>query len=130
MTLWYVVRGDSTSWQRAAAPGIPGKVVMTIDNTATQDSTDKIPANAIVTYILLGITVPYSAGASIEVGQVGSLDAFMTTAENIPGVVNQYAIPQSSMCGNLDAAVRVSVGGAPAAGAGTIEVQYVIPSGT
>jgi hypothetical protein len=127
MTLWYVVRGDSTSWQRATAPGTPGSITMPLTNAAIQDSIDKIPASAIVTYIILTIAVPFSAGATLEVGQVGSLDAFMTTSENIPQVANQYAIPQSSQCGNLDAVVRASVGGAPAAGSGSITVQYVVP---
>jgi hypothetical protein len=100
---------------------------MTLDNSATQDSTEKIPGNAIVTYILLNVAVAFSAGASIEVGQVGGLDEFMTTAENIPQVVNQYAIPQSSQTGNLDAKVRVTIAGAPAAGSGSLEVHYVVP---
>jgi hypothetical protein len=130
MTLWYVVRGDSTSWQRATVPGNTGSVTMPLSNAAIQDSVDKIPANAIVTYIILTIAVPFSVGATIEVGQVGSLDAFMTVDENIPGSANQYAIPQSSMCGNLDAVVRASIGGAPAAGSGTITVQYVVQSTT
>lgn len=127
MTLLYVVRGDSTSWQRATVPGTTGKVTFVINNGAVQDSVDKIPAGAIATYMLLDVAVPFSPGTTIKVGQVGSLDAFMTTAENIPTVANQYAIPQSSQCGNLDAVVRVSIGGAPASGSGSVEVQYVVP---
>ena len=124
---FYAVRGDSTSWQREVSPGTPGSVVYAIDNSATQDSVLKIPARAVVIYCELDIDVAYP-GATIEIGIVGALSAFMTISENIATVANQYAVPQSVQASDTtDLVVRTTVGGAPGAGSGTVKVDYVVP---
>jgi len=96
-----------------------------IGTGATQDSVGLLPTNAIVTDTRIKITTPYSVGATITVGQAGSLTLFQETADNNPQAPagDIFAKLQDTAATNL--VVRTTIAGAPAAGAAVVIVGYV-----
>jgi len=100
----------------------------TIDNSATQDSTNDIPANNRITSCELEITTQYSGGSSIEIGSESTDGLIMGTGDNTPQSANTYKVPQDTAWEASDEKVRVKVAGAPAAGAGVVIVKYTNPN--
>jgi hypothetical protein len=120
----------SSAWLNAGGSQQSGAVRViryAVTNAATQDSTSQIPANAVVIRARLNVTVPYSGGTTISLGQPGSLSLLQTTTDNRPTVADIYEVPQETAWGGVAAVVRMTVIGAPAAGAGFVLVEYSVP---
>ena len=112
------------------APSVSGAVytiAMAIGTGAAQSSTTSIPASAYVLYCDVTITTPYSAGGTVAVGQTGSTTLLQAAADNVATVAHQYGAAQTTSWGASPLPVLVTVGGAPAAGAGIVAVQYCLP---
>jgi hypothetical protein len=121
-------------WSGAAwvsiSPSVAGALFwirMPITNAASQSSTTVIPANAVVARAVVTVTTTYSAGATISVGQTGTTALLMATADSSPTIVNSYDAPQDTAWGASALAVLVTIGGAPAAGAGFVSIYYAVP---
>jgi hypothetical protein len=100
----------------------------TVTNAASQDSAVAIPANARVLLASFLPTTPYSAGATVSVGRAGSTSLIMTTGQNVATVAGTpYVVEQDTDWGAASLAVRTTVSGAPAAGAGVVLVEYCQP---
>lgn len=106
--------------------------IQTIDFPITtaviQDSITPIPANAIVYSCTVQIVTPFTAGSSIIVGRVGALDLLQLATDNLATAADLYQVSQRTPWGGASLVVRVSVAGAPVAGAGYCFVQYSLPN--
>jgi len=147
-----VVYFDGTNWNRLP-PGTSGEFLQTqgaganpqwapasvstsgalrtirfaIGTAATTDSVTAIPAGSIVSRCQVSITTPYSAGATIEVGDTGgTVNLYMTSAQNDPQLANLYGLAQDT--NGVAATVRATIGGAPVAGAGFVSIWYSVPN--
>jgi hypothetical protein len=99
-----------------------------ITNAAAQSSVALIPSGAVILDARLDVTVSYSAGATLSLGVAGSVAEFMGTTDNTATAAPAlYSLPQDTVQGGAAAALLVTVGGAPAAGAGFAMVLYSIP---
>lgn len=128
---YYVWDTVSTSWLLEANPAIGGairEIRYAINNSATQDSSTLIPANAYVVDTRVEVTTPYSGGGTIAIGQSGSTTLLQATTDNLATVAGTYETPQDVSWGGTAKAVRTTVGGAPAAGVGVVIVQYCVPN--
>ena len=117
-----------TAWQNIS-PNISGAtfcIRIPITNAAAQSSATSLPTNAIVSRCDLEIDTPYSAGATISLGQTGSVALFQATTDNTPGVAGLYLADQSTAASNLP--LLVTVGGGPAAG-GRVEDELALAVG-
>jgi hypothetical protein len=126
----YVWDTDGVAWVAAGPSGVSGairEIRLTITNAATQDSVAMIPSFAKVTEATLNIVTPYSGGATITVGRVGSLTLLQDTTDNLATVAGLYQVMQDTDWGVTELVVRVTVAGAPAAGAGYCIVKYTLP---
>lgn len=92
---------------------------------ATVSSATQIPANAIVQSTELDVTTPYSGGATISIGQTGTVALLQATTDNSLQTANLYSSEQDVAWGASPLAVLVTVTGAPAAGAAQCIVRYV-----
>ncbi len=92
--------------------------------TATEDSATILPTGSRVIECRVEVTTPYSLGATIEVGRTSDPDLYQTAAQNVPQVANTYTNDLDERVDTSMAAVRVTIGGAPAAGAATVIVLY------
>jgi hypothetical protein len=100
------------------------EVRFAINNAAAQNSATSLPNGAIVTDAELDITVAFSGGATIEVGNAGTPTALMGTGDNVATSLGLYAVHQDTTWVG-PATILVTVGGAPAGGAGFCIVRYV-----
>jgi hypothetical protein len=91
--------------------------------TATVSSATSIPAGSRILRRLLVVTTAYSAGATIALDDAAAL-TIMATTDNTPQLANEY-VREDRVVWPLAVAVRALVGGAPAAGAATVMVEYV-----
>jgi len=126
----YIWDATAVAWVAASGAGASGslrEIRMPITNAASQSSTTAIPANAQVCDVKLKVTTPYSAGATITVGQTGSAALLMATTDNLPQTAGIYDIEDDIAWGASALAVLVTVAGAPAAGAGFCIVCYAVP---
>lgn len=128
----YIWDADGTAWAKigdvGSTTGAKRMIRFSIDNSASQDSVSQIPANNIVTESRVIIVTPYSAGATIDVGDTGTADKYHDQLDVDPQTAGTYIVPQSTDQGGSASVVRKTVGGAPAAGAGFIEIDYVAPN--
>lgn len=109
------------------APGqTQGVIRYAIGTGASQPSATVLPVGAVVSDVQVEIDTPYSGGATIEVGQAGSLALFQATTDNNPQGAGIYDVPQDTPAGAL--AIVTTIGGAPGAGAGFVIVKWSIPS--
>lgn len=122
-------------WSGAAwvniAPNVSGAVFevrFAITNAASQSSTTQISASAVVLRAYIDVVTPYSANATIQVGQTGTAGLLMATGDSFPTVAGIYDADQDTAWGGSALAVLVTVGGTPAAGAGFCGVVYTIPN--
>lgn len=102
-------------------------ILLPITNAASQSSAANIPANAYVVSALLDVTTPYSAGATISIGRTGSTALLMATTDNTATLAGQYEAQQNTAWGASALPVLVTIGGSPAAGAGSVLVKYSVP---
>lgn len=130
----YLWDGDGSAWVKigdvGAVTGAVRVIRFVLDNSATQDSVAKPPAANRVLKCRLQITTPYSGGTTISIGQPTALTAFMTTADNDPvgataGDIFDVDLDVAAIAG--PAVVRVTVAGAPAAGAGVCTIWHANP---
>jgi hypothetical protein len=96
-----------------------------IGTAAAQNSATSIPNGSIVVDAELDIVTPYSAGTTIEIGNAGNAALLMPTGDNTPTIAGLYQDHQDTAFAGGPATVLVTVGGAPAAGAGFCIVRYV-----
>jgi hypothetical protein len=107
--------------------GVVSCIDFAIGTGAAQSSVTSIPANAVVLRADVSITTPYSAGATIEVGQTGTPILLQDIIDNFPLTVGDYSALQRTGWGAAPLPVLVTVGGAPAAGVGRVTVEYSLP---
>jgi hypothetical protein len=111
---------------------VPAGAVLDIDiavgTAATTSSVTSIPANAIILNATFKPTTPYTAGATVSIGQTGAVALLQATDDNVPQSANEYSAPQRTAWGVAALPVLVTIGGAPAAGAGVVNVQYSLPN--
>ena len=98
---------------------------MTLDTTATQDSTVVIDTNSQVTQLMLNIVTPFSGGTTIKVGKVGTLDLLLDTTETDVTVLENYLFYRDIVWG-LASDVQVTIAGAPAAGSAILIINYAL----
>ncbi len=114
----------------ASAPTVPGAVKeirIPIGTLTSYSSTATIPSGAYVQDVEVIITTPFSAGATISVGQTGSTSAFMATDGNNPQTAGEYVQFQDTPANASGLAALVTIGGSPAAGAGVVKVHFATP---
>lgn len=94
----------------------------------SQTSTSSIPANARIYRAHVEITTPYSVGGTISIGRTGSTSLMQATGDNDAQTASIYNVSQDTAFGGSALPVLVTVGGAPAAGAGVVVVEYCNPN--
>ncbi len=111
------------------APGIINTIAYVVGTSATTDSTRLLPSDGYVTSVQVKLITPYSVGATISVGQSGSVSLFAATTDINPQgtAADIYAVEQWTQAASA-AAVRVTVGGSPAAGQCVVIIKYTQPS--
>lgn len=129
----YVWDEDTTTWLKIGdVGGVTGAVRCirkVIDNSASQDSSSSIPANARILSCNLEITTAYSGGATIAIGNSGNTSLIMATTENNPQKSSRtYSKEQDTGWGGTALPVRTTITGAPSAGAGVVTVLYASPN--
>lgn len=128
----YTWDAEGTAWALAGdVGGLTGSVRVVryaITNSATQDSASTIPANARILAARVEITTPYSGGATLAIGRSGSTSLLQATTDNDPTAANTYEVDQDTGWGGSALAVRTTIGGSPAAGAGTVTVLFTVPN--
>ncbi len=129
----YIWDEDGGSWVKigdiGSVTGAIRRIRYTITNAASQDSASSIPASARIERTDVEITTPYSGGGTIAVGKAGgTADLIQATTDNDPQTSNIYSVPQDTSWGAGAAAVRTTIAGAPAAGAGVVSVWYSVPN--
>lgn len=126
----YIWDAGTSAWTLAggSTSGAVREIRFAVTNAASQSSATTIPANAIVNDVKLDVTTPYSAGATVSIGQTGSASLLQATGDNLATVAGIYDVEQDTAWGASALAVLVTVAGAPAAGAGQVVVQYSVPN--
>lgn len=123
----YAWDADGSQWVKIGdvsnLTGARRTIHKAIDNSASQDTTTSIPAGNYVFGCWLEVTTPYSAGATISVGDTATADKFMGTDQNDPQTADKYHVKQHTQQ-VAQSVVRVTVGGVPAAGAGVLAVEF------
>ena len=104
--------------------GAVQEIRFAIGTMATQASAFVIPVNAIVIDAEIKVTTPYSLGATIEVGLLGTPNLLMDTPDIVATSIGLYAEHQDTVWPG-PAKVLVTVGGAPVAGAAVCIVRFV-----
>lgn len=120
----------STSWVNAGGSQTSGtirEIRFAVTNAASQSSANAIPANAFIFDCKLIVSTPYSAGATIAIGQTGTTALLQATTDNLPQTAGTYDVEGDTAWGASALAVLVTIAGAPAAGAGTVAVLYAVP---
>lgn len=120
----------TSAWLLVSGSGVSGAIRLlrfAITNAASQSSSSQIPAGAVSVETVLDIVTPYSAGATITVGQTGTAALLQATTDNLATVAGQYSTPQNVAWGGSPLAVLITVAGAPAAGGGFCLVKYSVP---
>jgi len=128
----YIWDEDGGSWIKigdiGSVTGAIRTVEFALDNSASQDSTFSIPANANILECRLEITTPYSGGAGIKVGNTTDDDLIMAENDNSPQAAHDYVVRQNTEWGGSASVVRATVTGSPAAGAGNLLVKFTTPN--
>lgn len=120
-----------STWQDVGGTSVSGalrEIRMSITNAGSQSSATQIPANAIITYSEVKVETPYSGGATIQLGISGTTNLFQDTGDSVATVAGEYGVPQDTSVGSSAAALLVTVGGSPSAGAGHAIVRYTVPN--
>jgi hypothetical protein len=93
---------------------------------ATQDSTTSIPAGNVVYEAREDVTVAWSVGATVNVGDTATPALIIATADVDEQSVDTYVIPQRTTW-PIASVVRSTIAGAPAVGTSVITVFYGTP---
>lgn len=128
----YCADSDASVWVKigdiGSVTGAIRVIRMAVDNTASQDSTSTIPANARVFEATIETTTAYSAGATISMGTTATADLFQTTTDNDPQTnLNRYVKEQDTDAG-VASVLRITIAGSPAAGVGIASIKYTAPN--
>lgn len=115
------------------APAVTGVTAITFDVPhVTTSSATSIPATASILRVTVFITTQFSGGATLEIGIGGTPALLFGTGVVDPtqpaGTVYNVDPQGSSWLSWPGGALLATVGGAPAAGAATVQVTYGIPS--
>jgi hypothetical protein len=119
-----------STWANVA-PSVAGAVYsiqVALGTTGTTTSVTSLPANAVIQRCVLNVTTAYSAGATIEAGQTGSLALAMGTGDNTPQSVDTYMVDQVTAWGGSALPLVVTIAGGPTAGVGTMTIYYSSPN--
>jgi hypothetical protein len=124
----YVYVGSTVYWQNMSADvaGAAYVIQMTVGHSATYTSTTVIPAGSTILSACLNVTTPYTAAATVEIGQTGTLALLLGTADNTCTVQGNYCSNIQTAWGASALPVVVTTS-APAAGAGTVVIIYTVP---
>lgn len=127
---FYVWDAGTTAWLLESSPTAYSaartiRYALTNANGA-QDSATSIPANAQILSATIEIVTPYSGGATISLGRSGSTSLLQATTDNLATAAGSYTVPQDAAWGGSALAVRATIGGSPAAGAGFAVVTYAV----
>jgi hypothetical protein len=93
---------------------------------ATQDSVTSIPAGAVVFETREEVTIAWSPGTTIDVGDTATPALLIATADVDNLSTDIYAFPGNTPWVGASV-VRATIGGAPGAGASVITVFYATP---
>lgn len=128
---FYVWNNAGGTWDLEASGSSSGSVrtirYAITNANGSQDSASQIPASAVVLRAEVNIVTPYSGGATIALGQAGSTTLLQATTDNLATAAGIYQVPQETAWGGAALAVRATIAGAPAAGAGFVTVEYTSP---
>jgi len=130
----YIWDGDGSQWIKVSdigsVTGAVRAIRYSLDNTATQDSSQQIPASAIVHKVNLKITTPYSGGATIEIGNSSTSDLIMLDSDNLAQALADtiFSVEQDTSWPSAEV-VRTTISGSPGAGAAEVIVFYSNPNG-
>jgi hypothetical protein len=118
-------------WQALSAAGssvvVGGSVQeirFAIGAGAAQSSAFTLPAGSVVIDAEVDVKTPYSPGATMQVGILGTPNLFMDTPDIVATSADLYAEHQDTVLAG-PAKVLVTVAGAPVAGAGFCIVRFV-----
>jgi hypothetical protein len=109
--------------------GYTKEILVSVGTSATTDSTKTIPNTAYVNDVILLVSTPYTASATIAVHVQGSSPVLvMDTTDNDPQVAGTYAnnnlVTGVSTNGGV---VRVTIANSPIAGVSKVLVRYSVP---
>lgn len=93
---------------------------------ATQDSVTSIPAGAVVFETWEEVTIAWSGGTTINIGDTSTPALLVATADVDETSTDIYAFPGNTPWPGASV-VRATIGGAPGAGASKITVFYATP---
>lgn len=115
----------------AVAASTPPPITFDVPHVTTSSATS-IPATASILRVTVFITTQFSGGATLEIG-IGGTPALLFGTGVVdptqPAVTVYNVDPQGSSWLNWPGgALLATVGGAPAAGAATVQVTYATPS--
>lgn len=96
-----------------------------ITTAAAQNSVTVIPSAALITDCYISIVTPYSAGATITVGNATSPAQLMATTDNLATAAGVYSQGDTDTLWTGPNTVLVTIAGSPSAGAGFVVVKYV-----
>lgn len=114
----------------AAGASAPGALIAVGDSVATTTvtSTASVAANGIAMLVFVNVTTAYPAGATLELGYTGSLNAFLdTNMVNLQRVAPNF-VPIYVPVGASAQQVIATVGGSPGSGACAFAVLYSVPN--
>jgi len=122
---------DGSAFQRLTNDGKLSLRYMqaTINTTPSQNLDAALPTDAIIVRVSLKITSVFDSGTSIEIkGAAGQ--TYMSSSENDPLTQNTYVVELSSATavGSANAQIQALVSGSPSAGAGLVNVTYLLPN--
>lgn len=112
----------------ASTAGVTYMTQFAITNSASQSSATNLTGGAIVYNASFVIGTPYSGGGTLKMGISGTTNLFMDTTDVFPQTAGTYEEPQVTAIGGSAAALLVTVGGSPAAGAGTAQAWWSLPN--
>lgn len=121
---------DGATWVKTGDIGSVTNAEKTIEiplgNTATVDSTEAIPAGAVVSKAIATFTTAYPAGVTLQIGIAGDLDKFMGADQNDPQEVGMNTVEQRTIQAP-SSVFRITLAGAPLTGVGVAMVTYSSP---
>lgn len=118
--------GGSSTPGLGAADDV-NSIRISIATTTPVVSTQAIPAGAIVHDTVVDIDSAYDPGTTITVGDSGTTDLLMASGGNDPTTPDQYTT-ETDIAWSSGEVLRVTIGGSPAAGSGTVTVRYSEPA--
>lgn len=116
-------------------PGGDMMVRFAINNSASQSSATQIPSGSVVLRAMLDMVstdlttpVAFSGGATITIGRLGTANLLADVGDFDPTTSGNVYDALDPISWGSSASVLVTIGGSPAAGAGTVVVTYLPPT--